>query len=70
MVEPEQDTMDFEAQFKTKRATLTIDEAAEILGISRSAAYRAADTGEIPTIQIGRRRLVPRARLEELLRGS
>jgi len=47
--------------------TLTVEEAAELLGIGRSVAYRAVQTGEIPAIRIGRRLLVPRARLLELL---
>ena len=48
-------------------ATMTIPEAARLLGISRSAAYRAVARGEIPTIRIGRRLLVPTAKLYRLL---
>jgi excisionase family DNA binding protein len=40
---------------------------AELLGISRSAAYRAVARGEIPTIRIGRRLLVPTAKLYAML---
>ena len=47
--------------------TLTVDQAAEVLGISRSSAYRAANANEIPTLRIGHRILVPAARLRELL---
>ncbi len=47
--------------------TTTISEAARILGISRSAAYRAATKGELATIRIGGRLLVPTAKLRELL---
>lgn len=42
-------------------ATITVEEAGRILGISRSAAYRAAKRGEIPTLRIGRRLVVPAA---------
>lgn len=49
------------------KKTLTIPEAARVLGIGRSAAYEAARTGEIPTIHIGRRILVPIVGLERLL---
>jgi len=49
---------------------LTIQEAAEILRIGRSAAYEAARTGELPVIQFGRRKLVPRAALEKLLMNA
>jgi excisionase family DNA binding protein len=51
----------------TMPATMTIPEAAELLGISRSAAYRAVTRGEIPTIRIGRRLLVPTAKLYAML---
>jgi excisionase family DNA binding protein len=43
--------------------TLTVEEAAELLGISRGSAYQAVRAGDIPSIRIGRRVLIPRARL-------
>lgn len=49
------------------RATLTIEQAAQELGVSRQAGYGAAARGEIPTIRIGRRLLVPRAAFNRLL---
>jgi len=49
------------------RQTLKIVEAAKVLGISRNAAYAAAKNGELPTVRIGRRLLVPKAALERLL---
>lgn len=53
-----------------KRQTLTIEEAAKLLGIGRSAAYNAAKSGEIPTITIGRRLVVPVPALERMLAGE
>jgi excisionase family DNA binding protein len=50
-----------------ERATLTVPEAAELLGVSRSVGYEAARTGDLPVIRLGRRLLVPRARLLALL---
>ena len=47
--------------------TLTVEEAGSLLGISRRSAYRAASTGELPTLRLGRRLLVPTARLLVLL---
>ncbi len=47
--------------------TITVEQAGEVLGISRRSAYRAATTGELPTIKLGRRLLVPTARLLDLL---
>lgn len=49
------------------RLTYTVEEAARIIGIGRSAAYKAANAGEIPTIRIGRKLLVPVRRLEQML---
>ncbi len=53
-----------------EKRTYSIPEAAKVLGIGRTAAYEAARTGEIPTIRIGKRILVPVAALERLLAGS
>lgn len=47
--------------------TISVEQAGEVLGISRGSAYRAASTGELPTIKLGRRLLVPTARLLDLL---
>lgn len=49
------------------RDTFDLPEVATRLGISRSTIYRLAEKGTIPTIRLGRRLLVPRAALEELL---
>ncbi|MCP4317733.1 MAG: helix-turn-helix domain-containing protein [Hyphomicrobiales bacterium] len=49
------------------RRTYTMPEAAQILGIGRTAAYEAARTGELPTIRIGKRILVPAAALDRFL---
>jgi excisionase family DNA binding protein len=51
----------------TEPLTYTIEETARLLGISRGTAYAAARAGELPTIRLGRRLLVPRAALLELL---
>ena len=50
-----------------ERPTLTVTEAAVILQISRSTLYDALRTGDVPSIRIGRRLLVPTARLRDLL---
>jgi excisionase family DNA binding protein len=49
------------------RSTVTIEEAAPIIGVSRGSAYAAAQSGEIPTLRIGRRLVVPVAALRRLL---
>ena len=48
---------------------LTVPEAAKALGIGRNAGYEAARRGEIPTIRIGKRIVVPRAAFEQMLQG-
>jgi excisionase family DNA binding protein len=49
------------------RPTLTVDETAELLGISRGLAFQAVRRGELPSVRVGRRILVPRHRLEAWL---
>jgi len=50
-----------------EKQTFSVPEAAEILGIDRNSGYAAAKNGELPTIRIGKRLLVPKAALERLL---
>lgn len=51
-----------------ERRTLRAEEAYRLLGIGRSTFYRAVQRGEIPSIRIGRRVLIPIDALEQLLR--
>jgi excisionase family DNA binding protein len=48
-------------------AVITVSEAAVLLGLSRSSAYRAAERGELPVIRLGGRMCVPVARLQALV---
>lgn len=48
-----------------KRKTITVEEGAAALDISRSLAYAAVRRGEIPSIKIGNRTLIPRTKFEE-----
>jgi excisionase family DNA binding protein len=47
--------------------TLTVEEAGRMLGVSRGVAYEAVRRGQVPSIRVGRRILVPRLRLEQML---
>lgn len=47
--------------------TISVEHAGELLGISRRSAYRAASRGQIPTVRVGRRLLVPTQRLLAML---
>jgi len=49
------------------KLTYTVTEVAELLGISRTSAYECVHRGEIPSLRLGRRLLVTRAGLEQLL---
>lgn len=53
----------------TNRLTYTLQEAAQLLGVGRSAAYEAARQGQIPVIRVGRRLLVPKVALDRLLKS-
>ncbi|QKW24513.1 helix-turn-helix domain-containing protein [Kitasatospora sp. NA04385] len=46
---------------------MTVPEAGRLLGLERAASYNAARRKEIPTITVGRRLLVPTAKLRALL---
>lgn len=52
------------------RLTVTVTEAAKLLGVSRAMAYECVHTGEIPSVRLGARILVPRHRLVALLDGE
>ncbi|MCW7545435.1 helix-turn-helix domain-containing protein [Aurantimonas litoralis] len=48
------------------RATISVPDAGAVFfGLGRNAAYDAAKSGEIPTIRIGGRIVVPVAKLAE-----
>ena len=47
--------------------TVSIDEAARLCGVSRSAAYRAVHRGQLPAFRVGRKLRVPTLPLLRLL---
>lgn len=49
------------------RMTISVEEAAEILGISRAFAYKLVKKDELPIVRLGRRVVVPRRALERML---
>lgn len=53
-----------------KALTISVEEAATLLGVGRNQAYEAARHGQIPSIRVGGRILIPRAALERLLSGE
>jgi predicted DNA-binding transcriptional regulator AlpA len=49
------------------KPTMTVVEAGEFLGLSRALAYKAANSGDLPTFRIGARIFVPTSQLLELV---
>jgi excisionase family DNA binding protein len=45
----------------------TIAEAAEVIKLSRTTIYALMESGELPYTKIGKRRLIPRRALSELM---
>lgn len=50
-----------------ERPTVSVEDAAIVRGVPRGTAYAAVRDGTIPSLRIGRRVLVPTARLVEML---
>ncbi|MGH3827294.1 MAG: helix-turn-helix domain-containing protein [Pseudonocardiaceae bacterium] len=59
--------MDAMAALKSLPPLIAIPTAAKLLGISRSAAYRYAATGDLPTRHLGGRVYIVTALLHELI---
>jgi hypothetical protein len=49
------------------RTVVSVEEGGAALGLSGSTAYQAARTGDLPTLRVGRKLVVPTARLLRLL---
>jgi excisionase family DNA binding protein len=48
----------------------SVDELAEILGLSRISVYKALKAGKIPSIRLGKRFVLPRAAIQKWLDGA
>jgi excisionase family DNA binding protein len=46
-----------------ERLVVSVTEAGQLLGVSRAFAYELAARGELPTIRLGRRLVVPKVAL-------
>ena len=49
------------------RLVFSVQEISRLLGLSRASTYEAVRVGSIPSIKVGRRILVPKSALQELL---
>jgi len=52
------------------RATISVSDAAALLGISRNTAYDAARSGQLPILRLGHRLLVPVPALLRMLESE
>lgn len=59
-----------EVQAILSKPTCTVDEAKVVLDIGRNQAYAAVRSGEIPSLRLGNRILVPTRKLMAMLEGS
>jgi excisionase family DNA binding protein len=50
--------------------TMSVEEAAAMLGVGRDAGYEAVRRGQIPALRVGRAWRVPRAALMKLLEAT
>ena len=46
---------------------MTVEETADALGIGRTLAYELVTRGELPALRLGRRIVLPRSAIEELV---
>ncbi len=53
-----------------RRLVFSVEETAVLLGISRAFAYELVARGEIPSLRLGRRIVVPRLAIDELLASA
>lgn len=50
------------------KLTLSVPETATLLGISRAHAYELVARRELPAVRLGRRLLIPRQAIQDLLK--
>ena len=52
-----------------QRAALTVNELSVLMGISKITIYRKIESGEIPSLSVGRRRLIPHSYYSQFITG-
>ena len=55
---------------KDEAITLSVEHAARLIGISRTTAYRMVQSGELPAVKVGRRVLILKKPLMEMLEAE
>lgn len=57
-------------EVKHRPLLLRVDDAAQLLGISRAKAYQLVSSGRLPSVKIDRTRRVPLAALERWIENQ
>ncbi len=55
---------------KEEALTLSVEHAARLIGVSRSTAYRLVRDGELPAVRVGRRVLILKKPLMQMLEAE
>jgi len=50
--------------------TYSVEQAAGVLGISRTHAYAMTETGELPCLRLGQRKRITKQVIKEILQGK
>lgn len=53
-----------------EQLTITVEDAAKVLGIPRRSVYEHVRTGRLPHIELGRRKLILKSGLEGLIKDA
>jgi len=53
-----------------EKLVISVEEARKLLGLSRGLMYQAVNSGQVPSVRIGRRILIPRVLLEQMLKTA
>ena len=54
----------------TEKLTLNVTQAAQQLGLSRNSVYQGVLAGDIPSVRVGKRILIPVRALERMLESA
>ena len=53
-----------------EKLVYSIQEAADLLGISKSYAYELVRKGTIPVLKLGRKRVIPKEKFNQWINGK
>ena len=53
-----------------EKLVYSIQEAADLLGISRSYVYEMVRNGTIPSLELGKKRVIPKVKFNQWVKGA